>query len=181
MAEAGVALVTHGAGGLTMPPIEMLRAAGVLVFAGNDDIRDTWSPYGTGDLLERAAIIGWKGDFRRDGQVEVAFDLISAAGAQALGIGDYGVTVGAAANLFTIAASCVAEAVAAHPPRKLVFFDGKVVARDGSFLPAPASIASEASDLKHASAGEVLAQGPAGIGVGTGPRCNSGTNRSTML
>src|SRR5690348_10364953 len=45
MAKAGVALVTHGAGGLTMPPIEMLRAAGVLVFAGNDDIRDTWSPY----------------------------------------------------------------------------------------------------------------------------------------
>ena len=65
MAEARVALVTHGAGGLTMPPIEMLRAAGVLVFAGNDDIRDTWSPYGSGDLLERAAIIGWKGDFRR--------------------------------------------------------------------------------------------------------------------
>jgi cytosine/adenosine deaminase-related metal-dependent hydrolase len=88
MAEAGVALVTHGAGGLPMPPIEMLRAAGVVVFAGNDDIRDPWSPYGTGDLLERAAIIGWKGDFRRDNQVEVAFDLISAAGAQALDIGD---------------------------------------------------------------------------------------------
>jgi Amidohydrolase family len=112
MAEAGVALVTHGAGGLTMPPIEMLRAAGVLVFAGNDDIRDTWSPYGTGDLLERAAMIGRKGDFRRDGQVEVAFDLVSAAGARALGIGNYGIAVGGAANLFTIAASCVAEAVA---------------------------------------------------------------------
>src|ERR1700719_4266179 len=85
MAEAGVALVTHGGGGLTMPPIEVLRAAGVLVFAGNDDIRDTWSPYGTGDLLERAAMIGWKGDFRRDDQVEVAFDLVSTAGARALG------------------------------------------------------------------------------------------------
>ena len=65
MGEAGVALVTHGAGGLTQPPIEMLRAAGVLVFVGNDHIRDTWSPYGTGDLLERAPIIGWKADFRR--------------------------------------------------------------------------------------------------------------------
>jgi cytosine deaminase len=145
MAEAGVALVTHGAGGLTMPPIETLRAAGVLVFAGNDDIRDTWSPYGTADLLERAAIIGWKGDFRRDPQVEVAFDLVSAAGARALGVGDYGITVGAAANLLTIAASCVPEAVAAHGPRKFVLFDGKVVARDGSFLPAPVSIASEGS------------------------------------
>ena len=145
MAEAGVALVTHGAGGLILPPIEMLRAAGVLVFAGNDDIRDTWSPYGTADLLERAAIIGWKGDFRRDSQVEIAFDLISAAGAQALGISEYGVTIGAAANLFTIAASCVPEAVAAHPPRKLVFFEGNIVARDGSFLPTPVPIASEAS------------------------------------
>jgi cytosine/creatinine deaminase len=145
MAEAGVALVTHGAGGLILPPIETLRAAGVLVFAGNDDIRDTWSPYGTADLLERAAIIGWKGDFRRDAQVEIAFDLISAAGAQALGIDDYGITIGAAANLFTIAASCVPEAVAAHPPRKLVLFEGNVVARDGSFLPAPVPIASEAS------------------------------------
>ena len=134
MAAAGVALVTHGAGGLTLPPIEMLRAAGVLVFAGNDDIRDTWSPYGTGDLLERAAIIGWKADFRRDDQVEIAFDLISAAGARALGIADYGIKTGAAANLFTIAASCVAEAVATHPPRKLVMFDGKIVARDGAFL-----------------------------------------------
>ena len=114
------------------------------MYAGNDDIRDTWSPYGTADLLERAAIIGWKGDFRRDAQVEIAFDLISAAGAQALGVGDYGVSIGAPANLFTIAASCVPEAVAAHPPRKLVFFEGNVVARDGSFLPAPVPIASKA-------------------------------------
>ena len=143
MAEAGVALVTHGAGGLTMPPIMMLRAAGVLVFAGNDDIRDTWSPYGTGDLLERAAIIGWKGDFRRDDQVEVAFDLVSAAGAQALEIPDYGVRVGGAANLFSIAASCVAEAVAAHAPRKLVLFDGKIVARAALFLPSPIAITSD--------------------------------------
>jgi cytosine deaminase len=140
MAEAGVALVTHGAGGLPLPPVEMLRSAGVLVFAGNDDIRDTWSPYGTGDLLERAAIIGWRGDFRRDDQVETAFDLVSAAGARALGIADYGIAPGARATLFTVAASGIPEAVAAHPPRKLVLFDGKIVARDGVALPAPASI-----------------------------------------
>jgi cytosine/creatinine deaminase len=140
MAEAGVSLVTHGAGGLKMPPIEMLRAAGVVVFAGNDDIRDTWSPYGTGDLLERASIIGWKGDFRRDDQVETAFDLVSASGARALGVPDYGIAVGGPANLFTIAASNVPEAVAAHPTRKLVLFDGRVVARDGVALPAPMPI-----------------------------------------
>jgi len=119
----------------------MPRAAGVLVFAGNDDIRDTWSPYGTGDLLERAAIIGWKGDFRRDDQIESVFDLVSAAGARALGIADYGIAVGGPATLFTIPASGVPEAVAAHPPRKLVLFEGRIVARDGAVLPAPSPIA----------------------------------------
>jgi hypothetical protein len=43
--------------------------------------------------------------------------------------------------LFTIAASGVPEAVAAHPPRKLVLFDGRIVARDGTVLPASAPIA----------------------------------------
>jgi len=144
----------------------MLRAAGVLVFAGNDDIRDTWSPSGTGDLLAPAAMIGWKGDFRRDGQVEVAFDLVSAAGARALGIGDYGITIGGAANLFTIAVSCVAEAVAAHPSRKLVLFDGKIVARDGAFLAAPAQIASDAVPNRSRRCQPLLRRrhGPAGAG-----------------
>ena len=68
-----------------------------------------------------------KGDFGPDEQVEVAFDLVSTAGAQALGITDYGIAIGGAANLFTIAASYVAEAVAAiaagmpitgHPPHR---------------------------------------------------------------
>lgn len=144
MAEAGVALVTHGAGGMAMLPIETLRVAGVLVFAGNDDIRDTWSPYGTGDLLERASIIGWKGDFRRDDHVETAFDLVSGAGARALGIADYGIASGHRANLFAITAECIAEAVAAHPPRKLVMFDGRIVARDGACLAAPLPLTEHA-------------------------------------
>ena len=74
-------------------------------------------------------------------QCSISFDLVSAAGAKALGIADYGVKVGGAATLFTIAASGVPEAVAAHPPRKLVLFDGRIVARDGEVLPAPAPIA----------------------------------------
>ena len=140
MARAGVALVTHGAGGWSLPPIDMLRAAGVLVFAGNDDIRDTWSPYGTGDMLERAAIIGWKADFRRDEQLLTAFDLASAAGARALGVDAYGLALGAPANLFSVAAGCTPEAVAGHPPRKLVLFQGRIVARDGVALAAPEAV-----------------------------------------
>jgi cytosine/adenosine deaminase-related metal-dependent hydrolase len=128
---SGVAIATHGAGGSIIPPILMLRDAGVNVFAGNDDVRDTWSPYGNGDMLERAALIGWKSDFRRDELVAVAFDIVSAAGAKALSIDGYGVAVGRSANFFTLEASCIPEAVGGHPPRKLVVHEGRIVARDG--------------------------------------------------
>ena len=134
LGEAGVAIATHGAGGGIIPPILMLREAGVNVFAGNDDVRDTWSPYGNGDMLERAALIGWKSDFRRDELVEVAFDIVSAAGAKALSIERYGIAVGNPANFFTVEASGIAEAVGGHPPRRLVVHEGRMVARDGASL-----------------------------------------------
>ncbi|HTZ35122.1 MAG TPA: hypothetical protein VMB84_03790, partial [Stellaceae bacterium] len=66
----------------------------------------------------------------------------SAAGAKALGVADYGIAIGAPATLFTIAASGVAEAVAVHAPRKLVLFDGRLVARDGAALPEPLPVAA---------------------------------------
>jgi cytosine deaminase len=131
LGRTGVAIATHGAGGSIIPPILMLRDAGVNVFAGNDDVRDTWSPYGNADMLERAALIGWKSDFRRDELVAVAFDIVSAAGAKALSIQGYGIAVDNPANFFTVAASCIPEAVGGHPPRQLVVHEGKIVARDG--------------------------------------------------
>jgi cytosine deaminase len=134
MAEAGVALVTHGAGGATLPPLGVLREAGVQVFCGNDDVRDTWSPYGTGDMLERAAIIGWRIDWRTDPLLEDLFGMVSSDGARALGIPDYGIAVGRPANLFTLPAETIAEAIGQHPPRRLVLFQGRVVARDGAWV-----------------------------------------------
>jgi len=127
LAEAGVALVTHGAGGATLPPLGLLRDAGVAVFCGNDDIRDTWSPYGTGDMLERASVIGWRVDWRTDTLLEALFGMVSADGARALGLEPPAVAVGAPAHLFTLAAETVAEAIGQHPPRRLVLHAGRVV------------------------------------------------------
>ena len=137
MAKAGVSLVTHGGASAAIPPILKLRQAGVLVFAGNDDVRDTWSPYGSGDMLERAMLIGWRSDFRREGELAVAFDLVTQAGARALGFGPHGIAKGAAADLSVVAASGIGEAVAAHPPRKWVMKRGRIVARGGKALASP--------------------------------------------
>jgi cytosine/adenosine deaminase-related metal-dependent hydrolase len=134
MAKAGVTLVTHGAGGSPLPPIALLRGEGVTVICGNDDIRDTWSPYGTADMLERAAVIGWRADFRTDEALEALFEMISIDGARALGIAEHGVGPGLPANLFTLRAEGVPEAIGQHPPLRMVIFGGRVVARDGRYL-----------------------------------------------
>jgi cytosine/creatinine deaminase len=131
MARTGVALVTHGGGSAAIPPLLKLRAAGVQVFAGNDDVRDTWSPYGNADMLQRAMLIGWRADYRSDADLLAAFDMVTAAGAHAHGVAAYGIAPGAPADLCAVAASCVPEAIAAQPPRKWVMKAGRLVARDG--------------------------------------------------
>ncbi len=134
MAEAGVALVSHGAGGATLPPLFLLAEAGVRVFCGNDDIRDTWSPYGTGDMLERASVIGWRVDVRHDNLLDQLYGMCSGVGAAALGVAEHGVAAGLPANFYTLPAENIAEAIGQHPPRHLVFHAGRLVAKDGAIV-----------------------------------------------
>ena len=132
LARAGVAIMTNGPGPVAMPPIKRLDAAGVLVFAGSDNIRDAWSPYGNGDMLERAMLIGYRQGLRADEDLELCFDLANGAAASVLGLDDHDIRPGAAADLVALPAASIAEAVAAHPPRSLVIKRGRVVARDGT-------------------------------------------------
>ena len=55
----------HGGPGNREPlPLELLRAAGVRVGLGQDGIRDYWSPYGNGDMLERAWQLAFRSGYR---------------------------------------------------------------------------------------------------------------------
>ena len=133
MEKAGVALVTHGAGNATMPPLMLLRRAGVRVFCGNDDVRDTWSPYGNADMLERASVIGWREDLRHDPLILELFAMVSSEGAAALGIAGHGIAPGNPAHFFTLNAENIPDAIGAHPPRRRVFYAGRLVAENGEW------------------------------------------------
>ncbi len=140
MARAGLDVVTAAPGALPMPAIEVLRAAGLRVFAGSDNIRDAWSPFGNADMLERAMLIAYRQGWRRDEEIAKAFEMVSAAGAAALGLGAGGIAVGAPADLIALPAQTVAEAIAERSPRRLVVKAGRVVARDGALVaPGPLS------------------------------------------
>lgn len=131
LAKAGVAIMSHGPGGAPIPPLALLHRHGVKVFGGSDNIRDAWSPFGNGDMLERAMMIGYRANFRHDHELQFAFDMVTGAAASILGIEDYGIAVGAAADFVVVEAGSVAEAVATRPRRKLVIKSGKIVAKDG--------------------------------------------------
>jgi cytosine/adenosine deaminase-related metal-dependent hydrolase len=133
-----IAVMTHApAGGVPFPPIRRLAERGVRLFTGSDGVRDTWSPLNSGDMLERAYLLAYLSGFRDDAGLELALHMATQGGAQVLGLEDHGVAVGASADLVLVEAENAAEAVALHPPRRLVLKRGKVVARDGTTRPVP--------------------------------------------
>ncbi|MCG5072439.1 amidohydrolase family protein [Paraburkholderia tagetis] len=126
LAAAGVSIMTNAPGDRAFPPILQLRAAGVRVFSGNDNIQDAWWPYGNGDMLQRAMLLGYRSGFYTDEELLVALDMATEAGAAVIGKRDYGLKVGNEASFVVVKAPNAAAAVAAAPA-------GRVIVRRGQF------------------------------------------------
>ncbi|MCI9867430.1 amidohydrolase family protein [Rhizobium skierniewicense] len=131
IAKSGVSIMTNAPGNHTFPPVALLRQEGVTVFSGNDNIRDSWWPYGDGDMLHRAEIIGYRSGFYTDEELQSAFDIVTTESAKALRLDNYGIQVGAKADFVTLSATCIPQAVVAFPKNRKVFKGGKMVA-DGN-------------------------------------------------
>jgi len=137
LARSGVAIMTNAPGARPFPPILALRNAGVTVFSGNDNIRDSWWPYGDGDMLRRATTLGYRSGFNIDEELRVAFDVVTEAGAKALRLEGYGLRVGTKADFVTLNAEHVPEAVVAVPQGRSVYKNGKLVASNGKIVGKP--------------------------------------------
>jgi cytosine/adenosine deaminase-related metal-dependent hydrolase len=133
LADAGVAIMTNAPGNRAFPPVLALRDEGVTVFLGNDNIQDSWWPYGDADMLERTMIVGYRSGFVTDDELEIAFDLASASAARVLRLPDYGLVVGARADFVALDARHVPEAVVTRPATRSVYKSGRLVACNGRF------------------------------------------------
>ena len=129
-----MAILTNAPGAHAFPPVLLLREAGVNVFAGNDNIRDSWWPYGDGDLLERAMIVGYRSGFNTDAQLATALNMVTTHAARALGLANYGLVEGGAADFLVLDAQHVQEAVVARPKPRDVYKNGRLVARAGAIV-----------------------------------------------
>jgi cytosine/creatinine deaminase len=134
LAEAGVSILTNAPGAHAFPPVVLLHQAGVNVFAGNDNIRDSWWPYGDGDLLERAMIVSYRSGFNIDAELALAFNMVTSNAARALNLADYGLIAGGIADFVVLDAQHVQEAVVARPKPRDVYKAGRLVACNGATL-----------------------------------------------
>jgi len=125
LAEAGVTILTSAPGAGPMPPVALLRAAGVRVVAGSDNIRDAWSPFGNASMLERCWLVAYRCGFRTDTDVEGTFDLATSNAASLLGL-ERGLAAGCSADLIALRADTLARAIIERPRPDLVLRRGRV-------------------------------------------------------
>lgn len=134
LARSGVAIMTNAPGDHAFPPVALLRREGVTVFSGSDNIRDSWWPFGDGDMLSRASIIAYRSGFYTDDLLSAAFDVVTAAGAKALGIENYGIRPGARADFVVLDAPHIPQAVVEVPKARDVYKGGRLVASNGKIV-----------------------------------------------
>jgi cytosine/adenosine deaminase-related metal-dependent hydrolase len=78
-------------------------------------------------------VIGWREDLRHDPLLLELFAMVSSEGAAALGVAAHGIAPGNPAHFFTLNAENIPDAIGAHPPRRRVFYAGRLVAENGEW------------------------------------------------
>ncbi len=126
--EAGIAINTTAPIGTQALSIPVLRSQGVSVNVINDNINDHWSPFGTGDLIERVS---------RAAEIFSMTDEVSLS--SALGLVTKGITpldhegnqvwpkIGDKANILFAKAECSAHLIGRVCAERVVLFKGEFV------------------------------------------------------
>ncbi|HET6741214.1 MAG TPA: amidohydrolase [Kribbella sp.] len=112
-------------------PFREMRQAGVPIGLGTDGIRDLWSPYGDGDLLQVARGFARLHGLRTDEDLTYAVELATTYGAGFVHRDNHGLTPGARADIVLLDAENAPDALVRAPRREVVIAGGQVVVRDG--------------------------------------------------
>jgi cytosine deaminase len=108
-------------------PIKELLAQGVLVCVGQDDISDAYYPYGRNNMLEVAFLASHLFWMTGASDMETLYDMITRNAAQAIGLQDFALKLGAPAHLVVLDAPNVLEALRDHAAPAYVISHGKLV------------------------------------------------------
>ncbi|MDI9221064.1 amidohydrolase [Pantoea sp. EA-12] len=134
MAELGISMATTAPSDVEVPPWALLDRYGVALCAGNDGIRDTWNPYSSGDMVQRALMLGQRYRWRKDQEIALAAKTITYGGAEVMAVEHYGLSVGDRADVVLIPGRNMVEALVEMPRDRKVFKAGQLIAENGECL-----------------------------------------------
>jgi len=110
----------------TLTPVRALRDGGVNMCIGTNNIRNPFTPYGTGDVIQTAMLAIPTAHLGGAADLPTVLPMITTNPAKALGLDDYGIEVGKKANLVLLDTESVTNAVIDLPTRLFVIKSGKV-------------------------------------------------------
>ncbi len=107
--------------------VKELLAAGVNVACGQDDIQNMFYAYGRMDTLEVALITAHAAHMSAPSEIQAAFDMSRYNAAKLWKLDNYGVHVGATANLVVLDADSAVSALRRQPDRRFVIRNGRIL------------------------------------------------------
>ena len=142
LAAAGIAVLALPASDLYMmarrdthnvrrgvAPLHQLHQWGVTVGTATNNIQNLFTPFGDGDMLKMGTLLAQVLQLGTVAQQEFCLNVTTQYAAQAIGIHDYGIAPGRAADFVLLAAGSASEAISTAPPGRTVFKGGKIVAQ----------------------------------------------------
>jgi cytosine deaminase len=108
--------------------VKELWHSGLNVSLGYDDIMDPWYPLGTGGMLQPAHMAVHASHMTNRKEVAACFDMVTENAARTLGLEDYGMAEGRAADLVLVDATDKWDAIRRLATTTLVVKGGEVIA-----------------------------------------------------
>lgn len=112
----------------SLTPVRALRDGGVNVCLATNNIRNAFTPYGTGDLLNIAQLALPACHLGGADDQATVLSMLTTGPAKALGLQHYGLAVGKDADLVLMDTQAVSDVILDLPARLMVLKRGKVVA-----------------------------------------------------
>ena len=126
--RAGVSVVSDPHTGPLHARVRDLRAAGVTVALGQDDISDAYYPFGRNNMLEVAFLAAHTLWMTSTADLQALFDMVTVDAARALGLLDWRIEAGNSPDLVLLDAPDVRNALMHHEAPRAVLRHGKVIA-----------------------------------------------------
>jgi cytosine deaminase len=109
--------------------VRELLDAGVNVISAQDDVNDPYYPFGKPDQLEVAQYTAHVAQLTYPPQLDTVLDMVTVNAARAMRLEGYGTEPGDRADLVVLEAPTVHDALRLVPPRRFVFYGGRLLAQ----------------------------------------------------